>query len=93
MRGACRLASLLGGQLHVSDRNDGVRGTKFELCIPLKLPAALPSSVVAPLARLGSPQRSLADVVIKTRPAMPMRSNVRSSCGSLYVCEVQRFDA
>ena len=34
----CRLASLLGGDLHVSDRLDGVRGVRFRLRVPLRVP-------------------------------------------------------
>ncbi len=38
-----RLAKLLGGDLHVGDRIDGVRGGRFSLRIPLTVPPAHPS--------------------------------------------------
>ena len=34
----CRLAKLLGGDLHIVDRVDGVRGVRFRLRLPLRYP-------------------------------------------------------
>lgn len=42
-RGACRLAKLLGGDLHIIDRPDGVRGVRFRLRLPLRCPPEQPA--------------------------------------------------
>jgi CheY-like chemotaxis protein len=43
-----RLARLLGGDVHVADRTDGVRGVRFRLRLPLRQP--LPEALVSALA-------------------------------------------
>jgi CheY-like chemotaxis protein len=59
-----RLAKLLGGDLHVSDRRDGVRGARFRLRLPLLLPPSpTPGSVgQGGGSALGSPASGARDV-------------------------------
>ena len=42
-----RLARLLEGELHVTDRTDGARGTRFALRLPLRVPPAARTVAVA----------------------------------------------
>jgi CheY-like chemotaxis protein len=42
-----RLAVLLGGDLHITDRTDGMRGARFRLRLPLRVPQRVPSPVNA----------------------------------------------
>jgi CheY-like chemotaxis protein len=54
-----RLAKLLCGALHISDRTDGVRGTRFSLYLPL---GTGPGAVTAPV---------VVDAVVELAPAPP----------------------
>ena len=77
--GPRRLASLLGGDLHVSDRPDGARGVRFRLRIPLRLPPASPpqplQQPLQPLQR-GTPRLALrvSDVAVAPAPRASLAS-------------------
>ncbi len=68
-----RLAGLLGGELHIADRTDGVRGAAFRLTLPLRTPAPDTVDLVAQAA--ASPARA-ATLLRDGRSGIIMKRNV-----------------
>ena len=67
------LAALLGGELHIADRTDGVRGTAFWLTLPLRAPA--PGTVDIAAQAAATPARDAA-LLRDGRSGIIMKRNV-----------------
>ena len=68
-----RMARLLGGRLHVTDRVDGVHGTRFVLSLPLRGPpeAAAAAAVEAPsTVAIPVPANAPVDAFRESRPPL-----------------------
>ena len=76
VRGARRLAKLLDGELRVADRTDGVRGARFGLRLPLRLPPPVMATFSAgTLADVSSPAHD-AQMRLEGRGTILVKRNV-----------------
>ncbi len=68
-----RLATLLGGDLQVRDRTDGVRGARFGLRLPLRLP---PPALVEPAVVAAAATSPVLDLAVTTQLQQDGRSTI-----------------